>query len=132
MSLFAFERAAKNADPSCPKCKGTGRYQYSATGTPHFTICDRCCKHGGSPRWRLSSPYSGYPGMCCGDGCGHVQRTPLEAAHRWLLDRASNVGLWPWFGWQHAVWSVRNRWRYPYPGSLLSKLRRRVGSAGLK
>lgn len=111
----AFENAARNANPDCPKCKGTGQYCYTRIGTPHFTICDLCCLHN-QGYWRLSSSYSGYPGMCCRAGCGLVRRTPFEALVRWALDQLNKVGLWPWFGWSMIKWRLKYRYRWTTKG----------------
>ena len=73
----AFEYAKLNANPSCSKCAGTGRYQYTTHGTPHFTICDLCCKHD-KGYWQLKEWYKDKNNMwCCLAGCGHLlERNP--------------------------------------------------------
>jgi ssDNA-binding Zn-finger/Zn-ribbon topoisomerase 1 len=66
----AFANAAKNARHDCPRCKGTGMYQYSTTGTPHFTVCDLCCRHN-MGWWQLKEHYGENNGKwCCRAGCG--------------------------------------------------------------
>ena len=68
----AFNHAAANAESECLKCHGTGSYQYSTRGTPHFTICDRCCKHD-KGFWYLQKYYGHNNGKwCCLAGCGFV------------------------------------------------------------
>lgn len=70
MSADAFAKAAKNARPNCPKCHGTGTYQYSTIGTPHFTVCDLCCRHD-MGWWLLEKHYGDDNGKwCCRAGCG--------------------------------------------------------------
>lgn len=70
----AFEHAAQNASPDCPKCKGTGSYQYSTHGTPHFTICNLCCKHDRG-WWLLEEYYGADNGKwCCKAGCGKTEK----------------------------------------------------------
>ena len=69
----SFEIAAKTAKPACPKCKGTGSYQYSTHGTPHFTICDLCCAHEYG-WWPLQTHYGKDNGkLCCKGGCGKTK-----------------------------------------------------------
>lgn len=69
----AFDHAKANANPDCPKCLGTGRYCYTTRGTPHFTICDLCCRHDRG-WWQLSMEGYGKDGgkFCCRAGCGKV------------------------------------------------------------
>lgn len=67
-----FAHANHNARPDCPKCHGIGHYQYSTHGTPHWTICDLCCKHD-TGRWKLEKHYGDKNGTwCCLAGCGHT------------------------------------------------------------
>lgn len=87
-----WENAKRNARPDCPMCKGAGTYMYDHN---HGTICKRCCLHN-MGRWRLSWSYSGWPGMCCRAGCGHVVRNPLEALMRWILDNGGMKLYWWW------------------------------------
>lgn len=126
--MNSFEHAARYARSDCPKCRGTGK---TPIDHDRFTICGMCCQHT-LGRWRLGKDYAGYPGMCCSAGCGHVVRTRFEMLHRWWLDRLCDVGLYPWFGWKHACWSARNRWRYPYPGTIFAWLRGGFGSGKKK
>jgi hypothetical protein len=66
----AFEHARANASLNCPKCHGTGKYQYTTRGTPHFTVCDLCCKHD-MGWWLLREHYGKDNGKwCCRAGCG--------------------------------------------------------------
>ncbi len=60
---------------SCAKCNNTGWYQYSTIGTPHFTICDICCKHdkGFSLLEEHYGPNNGK--WCCMAGCGFMKDT---------------------------------------------------------
>lgn len=69
-----WERVFKNS--VCKKCNGEGWYQYSTRGTPHFTRCDKCCKHTG---WfDVVRGQSGFDenkdNRCCLDGCGTMRR----------------------------------------------------------
>jgi len=69
--------AAQHAKPDCPKCKGTGQYQYSTHGTPHFTICDLCCPHN-MGWWLLEQHYGKDNGkLCCRAGCGKTRAPDL-------------------------------------------------------
>jgi len=69
----AFDNAAQNAKADCPQCKGTGSYQYSKRGTPHFTICDLCCLHNAG-WWLLEEHYGANNGKwCCRAGCGFTR-----------------------------------------------------------
>lgn len=69
----SFEHAMANANKDCPKCHGTGRYQYSTRGTPHHTICDLCCKHDRG-FWQLKEHYGKNNNKwCCRAGCGYVR-----------------------------------------------------------
>lgn len=68
----SFEHAKENARPDCPECNGTGMYQYSTRGTPHFTVCKLCCKHDRG-WWRLDDFYGEDNGKwCCRAGCGKM------------------------------------------------------------
>jgi len=80
MTQEAFERAATTAKPDCPKCHGTGKFQYSTRGTPHFTICDLCCTHAYG-WWKLGEHYGRDNGKwCCRGGCGKVvEQIPVAA-----------------------------------------------------
>lgn len=70
MSKDPFGNAARNARQDCLKCGGTGAYQYTTRGTPHFTICDLCCKHD-MGWWLLQEHYGEDNGKwCCLAGCG--------------------------------------------------------------
>lgn len=74
MSSKAFDNAKANANPDCPKCKGTGRFNYDHN---HGTICDKCCKHN-MGWWKLTEGFS-HPGWwCCLAGCGHVEKEKPE------------------------------------------------------
>ncbi len=56
----------------CPKCGGAGWYCYSTRGTPHYTVCDMCCKHD-KGYWLLEKYYGENNGKwCCKAGCGHT------------------------------------------------------------
>ena len=74
-----FEYAESNAKEDCAKCGGTGKYQYSTHGTPHFTICDLCCTHGQGV-WELSPTCHNVSNgiWCCLAGCGKTWET-IEA-----------------------------------------------------
>ena len=65
--MDAFDNAKANAQPDCPKCKGTGTYMYSHD---HGTICDLCCNHN-MGWWKLEKHYGDRNGKwCCRAGCG--------------------------------------------------------------
>ena len=69
----SFRRAREKANPLCAKCNGTGNYQYTTHGTPHFTICDLCCKHDRG-WWKLQTYYGELNGkLCCLAGCGFTK-----------------------------------------------------------
>jgi ssDNA-binding Zn-finger/Zn-ribbon topoisomerase 1 len=76
--MNAFERAALTANKDCPQCLGTGQYQYSTHGTPHFTICKDCCLHD-EGTWTLTEhqrALHSHPGHeCCKAGCGKTWET---------------------------------------------------------
>ena len=68
----AFDHAAKNARPDCPRCGGTGKYVYTTHGTPHSTICNLCCLHDRG-WWMLTEGYGENNGKwCCKAGCGKI------------------------------------------------------------
>jgi hypothetical protein len=76
VSRDSFDHARANARPGCPKCKGTGEYQYSTHGTPHFTVCDLCCRHDRG-WWKLEHHYGEKNGLwCCSAGCGLTVEAP--------------------------------------------------------
>jgi len=75
MANDSFEHAKQNANKDCPKCHGAGSYQYSTHGTPHFTICNLCCKHDRG-FWKLVEHYGNDNGKwCCIAGCGFLKDT---------------------------------------------------------
>ena len=78
----SFHHAKANAAPDCPKCGGTGSYQYSSRGTPHFTICNLCCKHDRG-WWKLEKHYGENNGKwCCKAGCGKTVDSPPHEQQR--------------------------------------------------
>lgn len=69
-ALNSFDYAALNANPTCPKCNGTGKYMYDHN---HGTICDLCCKHDRG-YWQLLEHYGEKNGKwCCRAGCGKIK-----------------------------------------------------------
>jgi hypothetical protein len=69
----AYASAAMNADRDCPKCLGTGIYQYDER---HAAICDRCCKHN-QGWWQLEGGYGPDNGRwACKAGCGAIVDVP--------------------------------------------------------
>lgn len=71
-----FQHARANAQPDCPRCGGTGSYQYTTRGTPNFTVCDMCCKHDRG-WWKLEKHYGENNNKwCCRAGCGKTVDTP--------------------------------------------------------
>lgn len=71
--MNSFDQAGVTAKVDCPRCRGTGKYQYTTHGTPHFTICDLCCTHAYG-WWKLPAQGCGKDGgkYCCLGGCGKV------------------------------------------------------------
>lgn len=57
----------------CHKCFGMKAYQYTTSGTPHFKLCEQCCKH--DQGWfQLDRHYGENNGkLCCNAGCGTVK-----------------------------------------------------------
>jgi len=54
----------------CPKCNGTGWYQYDHN---HSKICEFCCKHDHG-FFRLKKYYGKDNGkLCCKKGCGFTK-----------------------------------------------------------
>lgn len=80
--MNAFDHAAANARPECPRCGGTGQYQFTTHGTPKFTICNLCCKHDRG-WWQLSEHHSQPGKWCCRAGCGYVSPTDPPEDERW-------------------------------------------------
>lgn len=70
MGIESFRNAAKNANPNCQKCKGTGSYMYDHN---HGTICNLCCKHN-MGWWQLSACHGEERDgkWCCRAGCGFI------------------------------------------------------------
>ena len=65
-----FQNARENARPDCPKCLGTGVFQYDHN---HSTICNLCCKHN-MGWWMLLEHYGNRNGKwCCLAGCGFTR-----------------------------------------------------------
>lgn len=64
---------------SCPKCGGTGWYQYDDI---HSTICDLCCRHEGGLWWLTEDYfYKREPDSkrwCCRSGCGKTWFSPRD------------------------------------------------------
>lgn len=63
-----WDHAKENANPDCPKCKGTGEYMYDHN---HGTICDLCCKHD-MGFWMLKEHYGDKNGNWCCRSCGYL------------------------------------------------------------
>lgn len=59
---------------TCPKCNGTGWWQYDHN---HSAICAACCEHD-QGWWNLTEMYAGYEkgkdNACCKLGCGTMRR----------------------------------------------------------
>lgn len=73
----SFIHARQNANRDCPKCHGTGMYQYDHN---HITICNLCCRHDRG-WWQLAEHYGANNGKwCCRAGCGKVLDAPPEPA----------------------------------------------------
>lgn len=61
----------------CPKCNGTGWYNYDHN---HSTVCNECCTHS-EGWWEVTKHYNGYiegsDNRCCKNGCGTMKRDIL-------------------------------------------------------
>jgi hypothetical protein len=59
---------------TCPKCNGTGWFQYDYN---HSHKCDACCEHK-EGWWELTPDFVGYidgaDNACCKAGCGTMRR----------------------------------------------------------
>jgi len=54
------------ADLRCPRCRGTGKWQYDDN---HAQPCPDCCLHNQGV-WMLTYEYGNGGSWCCKAGCG--------------------------------------------------------------
>jgi hypothetical protein len=83
----AYSNAAINADPDCPKCRGTGTFVHDERQT---RVCDACCKHNVG-WWMLEGYYGANNGKwACKAGCGLIVDQPPPVLE--FLPRAKYTG----------------------------------------